>query len=53
MNVTKKLPILLIKRGANVEKKNDVQAATSLLRTKQQVKGTRRTNRVSQTNQRT
>jgi hypothetical protein len=35
----KQLPILLIKRGVNVEQKNDVQTTTSLLRTEQQRKG--------------
>jgi hypothetical protein len=48
----KKLPILLIKRGVNVEQKNDVQTTTSLLRTEQQRKGTKRINRNGQTNQR-
>jgi hypothetical protein len=38
----KKLPILLIKRGVNVEKKNDVETTTSLLRTEQQRKSTKR-----------
>jgi hypothetical protein len=36
------LPILLIKRGVNVEQKNDVQATASLLRTEQQRKGSKR-----------
>jgi hypothetical protein len=36
----KQLPILLIRRGVNVEQKNDVQTTTSLLRTKQQRKST-------------
>ena len=40
MVVVKKLPILLIKRGVNVEQKNDVQTTTSLLRTEQQRKST-------------
>ena len=37
-----KLPILLIGRGANVEEKNDVKTTTSLLRTEQQRKSTKR-----------
>ena len=48
----KKLPILLIKRGVNVEQKNDVQTTTSLLRTEQQRKSTKRINRNGQKNQR-
>jgi hypothetical protein len=41
MVVVKKLPILLIKRGVNVEQKNDVQTTASLSRTEQQRKGTK------------
>jgi hypothetical protein len=52
MVVVKKLPILLIKRGVNVEQKNDVQTTTSLSRTEQQRKGTKRIRRNGQTNQR-
>lgn len=52
MVVVKKLPILLIKRGVNVEQKNDVQTTTSLLRTEQQRKSTKRIRRNGQTNQR-
>jgi hypothetical protein len=48
----KKLPILLIKRGVNVEQKNDVQTTTSLLRTEQQRKVTKRIRGNGQTNQR-
>ena len=48
----KKLPILLIKRGVNVEQKNDVQTTASLLRTEQQRKSTKRISRNGQTNQR-
>jgi hypothetical protein len=43
-----KLPILLIRRGVNVEQKNDVETTTSLLRTEQQRKGTKRTKRNGQ-----
>jgi hypothetical protein len=44
----KKLPILLIKRGVNVEKENDVQTTASLLRTEQQRKSTKRIGRNGQ-----
>jgi hypothetical protein len=44
-----KLPILLIRRGVNVEKKNDVETAASLLSTKQQRKSSKRTGRNGQT----
>jgi hypothetical protein len=48
----KKLPILLIKRGVNVEQKNDVQTTASLLRTQQQRKGTKRIGRNGQSHKR-
>jgi hypothetical protein len=44
----KKLPILLIKRGVNVEQKNDVETTASLLRTEQQRKGSKRIRRNGQ-----
>ena len=46
----KKLPILLIKRGVNVEEKNDVQTTASLLRTEQQRKSTAGIGRNGQAN---
>jgi len=52
MVTVKKLPILLIKRGVNVEEKNDVQTTTSLLRTEQQRKNTARIGRNGQATQR-
>jgi hypothetical protein len=48
----KKLPILLIKRGVNVEQKNDVQTTASLLRTEQQRKSTAGIGRNGQSNKR-
>ena len=53
MSSTKKLPILLIKRGSNVENSNDVKTTTSILRTEQKVKSARRNNGSSKTNKRT
>lgn len=44
----KQLPILLIKRGVNVEQKNDVETTASLLRTEQQRKGPKRIRRNGQ-----
>lgn len=51
MVTVKKLPVLLIKRGVNVEEKNDVKTTATLLRTKQQRKGTTGISRNGQTKQ--
>ena len=48
----KQLPILLIKRGVNVEQKNDVKTTASLLRTEQQRKSTKRIRRNGQSHKR-
>ena len=52
MVTVKKLPVLLIKRGVNVEEKNDVKTTATLLRTEQQRKSTPRIGRNGQATQR-